>query len=337
MMTRRDAIRTAAGLAAGAVVLPALGGVRRPAPAVPGSARFFPWTDLGGGLHAVIDGETGGNCLLAVGEGGSLLVDTKFPAIGRVLLREASSVGGRPVCVVNTHHHLDHTGGNEAFKSAGVRIVAHARARERVAGSWEQISAQVAGGARFVEGLKRSGGGGVLDEAGVLAERVGSLSADDWTPDSATSGDETELRFGGRTAVLRHFGRAAHTDNDVAVFLPWANAVHTGDLVFSGRHPYFDPAGGSTARGWVAVLAELREACDAGTRVIPGHGAHGGPEVIDAQRAYLERLIEAVGAEVAKGTARDDVLKMTWGFMDGLGPDAVRVRAIGAVYDELGG
>jgi glyoxylase-like metal-dependent hydrolase (beta-lactamase superfamily II) len=37
----------------------------------------------------------------------------------------------RPIdCVVNTHHHGDHTGGNATFKPAAKRTVAHARSQQ---------------------------------------------------------------------------------------------------------------------------------------------------------------------------------------------------------------
>lgn len=344
MMTRRDAITTGLGLAAGlALTTPyALARTRRAGsfpwaePDEP-AATFFPWTDLGGGVHAVIDPETGGNCLLAVGEGQSLLVDTKFPSIGKALLREAESIGTKLRYAVNTHHHMDHTGGNAAFNAAGVQVVAHPKAEARILANWEQIIGQTAGGPRFVGGLRRPTQETVLNEAGELADNLRHMDETDWGPSMLMTGDEMELTFGNRTARLTHFGRAAHTDNDTVVFLPDANVLHTGDLVFAGLHPYFDPSAKVTARGWIAVLRDLRARCDADTKVVPGHGQRGKGDasLIDDQRVYLERLVEAVQKEIDGDVPHDEAVQKSWDFMDGLGFEQVRPRAISAVYNEL--
>ncbi len=343
MMTRRDALATGLGLAAGMAFAPAAlarrgAGFRPDDPATdPQPARFFPWADLGDGLWTVIDPETGGNCLLAVGSDQALLVDTKFAYLGRALLREAQSLGPRLRYAVNTHHHGDHTGGNIAFTAAGVEVVAHPKAEPRILANREQYIQQTAAGPRSVGALRRPTQETVLDEAGRLADALRHADETDWGPTLLMTGDEMELSFGGRTARLRHFGRAGHTDNDTVVHLPDADVLHTGDLVFAGLHPYFDPTGGVSAVGWIGVLEELRKLCTAKTRVIPGHGQRGKGDVslIDAQRDYLSRLVDAVRKDIDAGVSHDDCIKESWPFMEGLGFEQVRPRAISAVYNEL--
>ena len=73
------------------------------------------------------------------------------------------------------------------------------------------------------------------------------------------------------------------------------------------------------------------------TPLSPGHGPAGDREVVSAQRRYLEQIIDAVQAEIDAGTSKEDAQEKSWPFMDGLGFEGIRPRAIGAVYDELKG
>lgn len=340
LVSRRQALTTGLGFTAGMVLTgPAALARAASRPWSLGqddpNATFFPWKELAQGIHAVIDPDTGGNTLLIQGTDAAVLIDTKFPAIGKALLREAEARGVRLRHVINTHHHGDHTGGNQAFNAAGIEIIAHAKAEPRVLANWEQYVGQAGGGPRFVGGLKRPTQEAVLQEAGELSTNLRHMDVTDWGPTRLMDGDTLTLEFGGRTAVLTHFGQAAHTDNDTVVHIPDADVLHTGDLVFSGLHPYFDPSAGVTARGWAEVLTKLRATCTDKTIVVPGHGAVGDASIIDKQRDYLLAIIDAVQKEIAAGTTREDAIQKTWPFMDGLGFEQVRPRAIGAVYDEL--
>src|SRR5690349_8733458 len=78
---------------------------------------------IGEGVYAAIGsdgGKAGSNAGFVVGENGVLVIDT-FEEVGpaRALLAEIRRVTNLPIrFVVNTHYHLDHTGGNAAFAEA---------------------------------------------------------------------------------------------------------------------------------------------------------------------------------------------------------------------------
>src|SRR6476646_11460536 len=79
---------------------------------------------IGEGVYAAIGadgGKAGSNAGFVVGSNGVLVIDTfeeAGPAQG--LLAEVRKVTDQPVrFVVNTHYHLDHTGGNAVFTKAG--------------------------------------------------------------------------------------------------------------------------------------------------------------------------------------------------------------------------
>src|SRR4029079_19123170 len=76
---------------------------------------------------------SGGNTAVFVTEHGVVLVDTKLPAWGSVVLDRVRSVTDKPITtIINTHTHKDHTGGN-AFFDPSVEIIAHANTQTNMA------------------------------------------------------------------------------------------------------------------------------------------------------------------------------------------------------------
>jgi len=77
-------------------------------------------------------------------------------------------------------------------------------------------------------------------------------------------------------------------------------AAFVGDVVFNGVHSYLSD--GHSAE-WLANLDALGpEIADVET-VYPGHGDPGGPDMLEAQRRYLELYRDTV-ADLAQGQSR---------------------------------
>lgn len=333
-ISRRGFLAVGGGALAGAVAPRALAGWFR-GPGV--GETFLPWSELAEGVHATIDLSLGGNAMVIGSGGGALLVDTKFPAFAAALAREGGALGGPITRIINTHHHGDHTGGNGVLNGRA-EIISHARAAERIAGQLATYVRAAEGGPAQVGqiGRDRPGVDAVLEEATAAAEASAAWTAESFAPDTTISEWPNEMAVGDIRLVLRQFG-AGHTDNDVVVHLPDLNIVHSGDLCFHGLHPYFDPEGGATCIGWSRAVGEVIGLCDADTVVVPGHGALTDRTGLEAQRLYLDELWDRVAKEIRRGKTREDITAMSWEFMDGLGFEQVRGRAIGAVYDELRG
>jgi cyclase len=162
--------------------------------------------------------------------------------------------------VVNTHHHGDHTFGNFLF--AGATIVGHEGTRTGVFEWGEPKSAPF-----FTE----------IDWGEIVLE-----------PPFLTYTDSVTVWVDDVRVDVRHVGTPAHTTNDSIVWLPDRKVLFCGDLLFNGGTPFL--LQGSVA-GAIEVLDEVLKPIGA-TTIVPGHGAVGGPELIDPVLGYL-RFVQA--------------------------------------------
>src|SRR5215472_7749420 len=97
-------------------------------------APDFTVKKIGEGVYAAISpdrSKAGSNAGFIVGSAGVLVVDTFVDvAPAKELLAEIRKITNLPIrFVVNTHYHLDHTGGNAVFAEAGATILAHRNLR----------------------------------------------------------------------------------------------------------------------------------------------------------------------------------------------------------------
>ena len=218
--------------------------------------------------------------------------------------------------------------------SATSRSGAHKNAIPRIAGQADRYLRELAGGAGTFSRFPNPTDDWMLEEADKLAQRRTTFEAEDWVPGRAFEGPINEIAFGGRAVKVHHVG-AGHTDNDAFAVVEDVNVVHCGDLLFNDMHPYFDPNGGGSSKGWIESLEGIIKVCDAETKVVPGHGELTNIDGVKKGKAYQEQLRDAVTAEVKKGTPKEKVVEMSWDFMDGLGRQQLRPRAVSFVYDEV--
>ncbi|MEQ8850428.1 MAG: MBL fold metallo-hydrolase [Phycisphaerales bacterium] len=324
----RRAFLAFTALAAGAATLPAWArAARQPA------EMILEWEEFAPGVFAQVNTNTGGNVLVAAGRGRTLVIDSKYPYIAEAIRRDALGMGepDADVMLVNTHHHGDHTGGNPAFVGRA-ETMAHENALPRIEAQYETYMTWVPTAVRQAR-QSVPGNDKVRELAEEFLQTADGLTAKSWLPERGV-GREDRLNLGGMAAELRHFG-AGHTDNDLVVRIPELNVVHTGDLVFNSFVPFFDADAGVTAFGWIASLREIEKLCDDETIVVPGHGRVGDKQVVVSQIAFLEKLVEAVQAEIDAGVPKDQARIKQFEFMNGLGFKNLGARAIDAVYDEL--
>jgi glyoxylase-like metal-dependent hydrolase (beta-lactamase superfamily II) len=331
--TRRDFLALISSAASLAVVPNPFRGLLRRQPSEPA----FRWETVTPAARVAYG--TGGNSLAVIRGGDALLIDTKVSAFGQVLAREIRGFGATVRTVVNTHHHGDHSGGNDAFTSSA-QVVAHARAKDRAVKSAEGSLARLKGATvdAYAAGLRQSGFD-VRITPEVRREIEQFVAALDRAKPEAVAPTETvdverEIRATGYTVQLKHV-TPSHTDNDLIVYLPELDILHAGDLLFNGHHTFVDVSAGASTSGWDKSLAAAIGMCKPTTRVVAGHGPVTDRAGLQRQRDYFNRLREAAGAAIKEGKTRAEVAALKPAAVANLEWPALLADTLGVIYDEL--
>ncbi|WP_409424320.1 MBL fold metallo-hydrolase [Pseudoalteromonas sp. RW-H-Ap-1] len=176
----------------------------------------------------------GGNIAASVGDDGIYIIDDQFAKLSDDIKKTISDLKpGSAEFVINTHHHGDHTGGNENFAKAGAHVIAHNNVHKR------------------------------------LKEKHGEGS--DYLP-RISFGHDLKLHFNNEQAHVVHY-QHAHTDGDAVIFFNNDNIVHMGDIYFNfGSLPFVDVDSGGSVDGVLAAVDDVINQIDDKTQVIPGHG-----------------------------------------------------------------
>ncbi len=244
----------------------ALGGdASAQSPALP-----FVLKQVGPGVFAVIDGpdhKAGSNAGFVIGDDGVLVVDAFFNLeTARALVGEIHRLTPKPIrYVVNTHYHVDHTGGDLALREAGAIIIAHRNVR-----AWVRVNNINLLGDRITPELKG---------------RIDALPLPDVTTD-----EDLAVWLGSRKVVVRAV--LGHTGGDLIVAVPDAKVLFTGDMLWRKVAPNLIDG---SVREWTATDADFLGIPDAEhTTFVPGHGDVADANDVREFRSYLidlERLV----------------------------------------------
>lgn len=228
---------------------------------------------VAGNIH-MLEGR-GGNIGVSVGEDGILIVDDQYAPLSEKIKAALAKLGSdKPKFVLNTHWHLDHVGGNEAFGRDGT-IIAHDNVYKRVSTQQELFG-------RVVEPLKKQG-----------------LPV-------VTFNDTLTIHFNGEDIRVVHFPHG-HTDGDSVVFFPSVNVVHMGDLMFTGMFPFVDLDHGGDVEGYARNVEKIIAMLKPGVKLIPGHGPLSTLDDLKAVHAMLTETTDHVRKGIAAGKTLDDL------------------------------
>jgi len=159
----------------------------------------------------------GANTLVRLTPDGVIVVDTKNPGADNYnrVMEEIKSVSTLPVkFVLNTHHHPDHVGNNQAFIDAGAAVVALDALKTRMASDPRT---------KDIPGLP-----------------------------TQTFAKDYVLKLGGAEVHAHSFGRG-HTGDDTMVYFPDAKVVMVSDQITNAT-PIVDFANGGSAVEWTQIL-----------------------------------------------------------------------------------
>jgi len=177
---------------------------------------------------------SGGNTAVFITDAGVVLVDTKLPGWGQVILDRVKTVTSKPVVrVINTHTHADHTGSNAFFGATIDSIV-----QENTKANMAKMDDFKGDNARF------------------LPRR--------------TYKDRITIGTGKDEIDLYYFG-PGHTNGDTFVVFPALRTMHVGDLFAWKALPYVDTDNGGSVVAHPKTLASAVANIKNVDTIINGH------------------------------------------------------------------
>jgi glyoxylase-like metal-dependent hydrolase (beta-lactamase superfamily II) len=198
-------------------------------------------TELRDGIYMIEN--KGGVIGLSIGEDGALLVDSQYATNYEAIRDAIRALEPNPVrYLVNTHFHLDHTGGNEGFGKAGAVILAQTETRRLLESP------------QYMQSFD-------LNQDAFEAPAIPQI----------TFPDRIVFHLNGETVEVYHPG-PAHTGGDAIVFFHEANVVHAGDVLVRYRYPFIDTTHGGSLPGTIAACEDLLTRVNDETMIITGHG-----------------------------------------------------------------
>jgi glyoxylase-like metal-dependent hydrolase (beta-lactamase superfamily II) len=283
-------------------------GAAAAARSAPGEADGFDLTEVKPGVYAAVarpgDDSTIGNAGFVVGSDAVLVVDSfATPAAAERLLARIRKATPRPIrWLIDTHHHLDHWGGNSVFAKAGATVVAQENARTGMQARATSPDAQ---------------------DATDRARRALVLP-------TVTYREAMSIWLGDRRVDV--FTKPGHTHGDSLVSVPDADVLFGGDLLQKNTVPNLADA---RIDAWIRTLDELAPRFPTAT-IVPGHGGVARPLDIRGLRDFLVTVRLAVARGLAEGKSgpalAEEVVpqlapfrKWTWSeHLDGAVADAER-------------
>lgn len=249
------------------------------------------------GVYAAIDGpqhKAGSNAGFVIGDDGVLVVDAFFNLdAARALVAEIHRITPKPIrYVVNTHYHLDHTGGDQALRDAGAIIIAHKNVR-----GWVRTENVHLLGSQITPEFRA---------------QIAALPL----PDVTTDKDLT-VWLGSRKIVVQTV--LGHTGGDLSIYVPDARVLFTGDLLWRKIPPNL--IDGSVAE-WQATDAQFAAMPDAAHVIyVPGHGDVAQLADVSDFRQYLLDLQRLVAAGRKSGLSGDALVQQIEPKLKALHPD----------------
>ncbi|MEQ1789027.1 MAG: MBL fold metallo-hydrolase [Rickettsiales bacterium] len=227
----------------------------------------------------MLEGE-GGNIGVLRGGEKTILIDSQFSNLSEKIQKAVSDISDKPIVfLLNTHHHFDHTGGNENFEKSGANIIAHKNVRTRLKNG------------SYIEAFDKK-----MEPA--TSEILPILTYD--------SG--INLYEAGEEIELLHYPNA-HTDGDTAIFFKTSNVIHTGDIYFNAMYPFIDESNGGSVDGYIKAMEAIIDRADENTKIIPGHGKLSDKSQMKKDLAMLKDMSDIIKEAVKNATDKGEILK----------------------------
>jgi cyclase len=257
---------------------------------------------LSGGVYALYG--RGGNVGFFVGPEAVVVVDSQFKDIAPGIVEQIKSVTDKPIqYLINTHHHGDHTGGNEVFRQFAV-IIAQDNVRKRMLASPADILQYYPG---YLEEAKKKGDAEDIQFLETAIAWAKKVKVEEIAAPVVTFDSELRIHAGGETIGIWHTP-PAHTDGDSVVYFEKANVLHMGDLFFHRLIPFVDAKHGGSVTGYLTAIDGVIARVPANVVIIPGHGEVTDLAELRAFRAFIADVLAAAKAARAAGQSKEQFL-----------------------------
>src|SRR5262249_39724675 len=233
--------------------------------------------------------DAGGANLLALSTAdGLVLVDSGAPQFKDQVTAELRNIasGKKVQTLFNTHYHLDQTGNNEVFATAGAKIIAHERTRQ-----WMSTDYWVPAEDRFEKARPKAA------RPTEVFLTTGSLRA-----------DAEQIDYG--------YLPLAHTSGDIYVFFKTSNVVPVGDVASPLRDPALDYFTGAWIGGRVDAMDIILRLSNEQTRIVPAYGPIMTRAEFKAERDMMEEVRARLWKQVREGEGPKEMLE--GGVLNGL-------------------
>jgi len=250
----------------------------------------------------------GGNIGVCIGDDGVLMIDSQYGQLSEKIKAAIRTLSDKDIkLLINTHHHGDHTGGNQNFGAGGAQIIAHQNVKERMSN------------------VQKSAFRPEIPAAPEVARPV------------LTYSDEMEIRYNDQDILLIHVDHA-HTDGDGFVYFPESDVIHLGDTYFNHRYPYIDLGSGGSIDGIISAANTALFLAGKATKIIPGHGPLSNAEELREYRDVLLHLRQEVDQAIKAGKTLEETQAMKLGAATDAGWGAAFIngdRIIEFIYKSL--
>ena len=249
------------------------------------------------------------NAVAFLGREYTLLIDGFDAKAAPQALNAAGRLSLNPVrFLVNTHHHKDHTGGNEYYSNSGVTVMCH---RQTYSNIWNDVNAKEL---EKIQELKQriiAQQKGQAKESSELNAKIEKLQKEGLEQDLSYPaflfGDEFSMNLVNESIEIKHI-RYAHTSGDVVMYFKNNNVLATGDLFFNGKYPYIDENMGGNIDNYIEGLETLAKMCNNDTVIVPGHGPLASKSDLESYKRMLEYTQKGVQMDYLLGKSLEEVL-----------------------------
>ncbi len=287
-------------------------------------SNHFTIQKLADGVYAAI-AKIGGYSICNAGivnlGNATLIFDPFMTPLAAEDLKKASEqlTGNKVKCVVNSHFHNDHIGGDQVFNTA--IIISTERTRELIEKYQpEEIANDKTEAPLRLEKIKSEDTSAMtpheLEEnklwKGYFEALVKSKDVLETILPDLTFNDQLNLYGSKRSAKLLSYG-TGHTESDLFLYLPDEQIAFLGDLLFVQNQPWL---GDGDPNKWVSYLDSIEQLNI--KILVPGHGPVGTISDIDKLSMYFESVNKSAMTYLERGISpqNDSTLKSPPPFDD---------------------